>query len=245
MGIIDLAVILIVAGFIFRGYRKGFVVTVLTLVSMFVAIIVTQIVSPIVSGALIRNETVMETMTEQISSLSSLWANPDEDTDETEGIRDNTDMSDEEKTEISNLHLPANIKDKLGDNEMWEEYKQEGIENIKEYVSRFLAITIINSLSYVVVFLIVITLLKILIHTLDIISKLPVLKSINKYVGAALGFAEGVIVIWILCIITTLLASTPLGIYLFDAINSSPFLSYIYNNNLLISTVLEVVKGLF
>lgn len=245
MGIIDLAVILIIAAFIFRGYKKGFIVTVLTLVSMFVAILVTQIVSPIVSGALIRNETVMETMTEQISSLSSLWASPDEDIDETETILDDTDMSEEEKTEISNLHLPANIKDKLGDNEMWEEYKQEGINNIKEYVSRFLAITIINSLSYVVVFLIVITILKILIHTLDIISKLPVLKSINKYVGAALGLAEGVIVIWILCIISTLFASTPLGIYLFDEINNSPFLSYIYNNNLLISTVLEVVKGLF
>jgi len=245
MGILDIIVLAIIGIYAFRGYKKGFIVTVFTLISMFVAIIVTQTVSPIISRSLINNETVMTAVTNQIDSLSGLWQQSDVDEDEQNADKNKSKLTEKDKQEISSLNLPDAFKDRLSDNEMWEEYKQQGIANVKGYVTRYLAITFINSLTYMIVFAVIIVILKIIIHTLDLISKLPVLKSINKYGGLIVGVGQGVIIIWVLCIVVTVLGSTPIGITLFESINNSPVLSFIYNNNILLNTLLSVGKAIF
>ena len=73
--------------------------------------------------------------------------------------------------------------------------------------------------------------MKIIIRCLNLLSRLPVIHTMNKMGGLLVGLLKGMIILWILCIIITILSGTEMGGYLFAQINESPFLRYIYDNN--------------
>lgn len=101
---------------------------------------------------------------------------------------------------------------------------------------------LVNVVTYVIVFLAIHLALIILAHALDIISKLPVLNSLNKTGGAVLGLVQGFLLIWILCIILTVFAGTEFGAKALAEINASPILSYLYQNNLLLRGMISLIK---
>lgn len=101
---------------------------------------------------------------------------------------------------------------------------------------------LVNVVTYVIVFLAIHLALIILVHALDIISKLPVLNSLNKTGGAIIGLIQGFLLVWILCIILTVFAGTEFGAKALAEINASPVLSYLYQNNLLLRGMISLIK---
>ena len=73
--------------------------------------------------------------------------------------------------------------------------------------------------------------MKIIIRCLNLLSRLPVIHTMNKMGGLLVGLLKGMIILWILCIIITILSGTEQGGYLFAQINESLFLRYIYDHN--------------
>ena len=107
------------------------------------------------------------------------------------------------------------------------------VDNFSDYITSFVTDKILDALIFVVLFIVVSALVWLSVFLLDILAKLPVIKFFNKGGGAALGFVEGVIVIWVACIIITMFSTTEWGQTLFKEINNNPILDMIYSNNFL------------
>ncbi len=95
--------------------------------------------------------------------------------------------------------------------------------------------------NHVIVFLVLYGLVmigaRVLIVSFNILTRLPILKSMNKICGFAAGFVEGVLVLWIIFAIALALSATPLGIWVEERAMENAFLSFFYKNNLIIHIV--------
>ena len=112
------------------------------------------------------------------------------------------DESDQEGL-IDQLPLPKSIKETLQENKA----KQE--ENIKSYIIDQVTGIVINALAFILTFVVVFVGLWIVGISLRIISKLPILNSINRTAGLLVGGLQGLIVVWILFLLHNLSCNSP------------------------------------
>ncbi len=215
--IIVLGIIIINA---YIGRKVGLVKMLFSLFSFLVAILLTVWISPTINGMLKNNETFYDNTSEKVEDMLSL---------------EERDESDQEGL-IDQLPLPKSIKETLQENKA----KQE--ENIKSYIIDQVTGIVINALAFILTFVVVFVGLWIVGISLRIISKLPILNSINRTAGLLVGGLQGLIVVWILFIILTIFSSSDIGKSAFLQIEGSGILSYIYNKNLFLNIVMSAVK---
>jgi len=134
-------------------------------------------------------------------------------------------------TAIQNADLPNLFKSLLRDNNNSEVYESLGATTFVEYVSAYLTKLIIGIISYLVTFVLITIVLRAVIFALDIVTQLPVLGLINRLAGAGVGLLIALVVIDFIFIAATLMYTTGFGQDIFALIDSSPFLTFLYDNN--------------
>lgn len=225
------AVALLLIGFAAKGGHVGFIKTVFSISALVVSLVLSVSLSPYVSKEMQNNKWIKDYMMERIEKVINLEEK-------------NTKVTDEVEI-IEGLNLPKALKNALRENNNTEVYKTLAIRSFKEYISSYLTVVIINSISFFIVFVIINVVLFILASALDILSKLPVLNGLNKTAGILVGLLQGLIVVWILCIVLTMFSTEKIGQNLFSLINQSKFLSNIYNNNMLLKATTDIAKAFF
>lgn len=218
------------------GMKVGLIKTIFSLCSMIVAILLTAWLSPYVNDFLKGNEKVYDGVSAKVDKLLASKEEPMEEEAEEE-IKDKG-----EDTFIEGLALPKSIKDSLLKNKDAEVFKEQATNNIKEYVSDYLTGVVINALAFVITFVVILIILWVLCFALNIISKLPILNSINKTAGLAAGLVHGLIVVWLFFIVLTVFSSSELGQKAMEMISDNKLLSFIYDNNLLMKVVTNITK---
>lgn len=226
-----LIIIIILLGSALRGYQSGFIKTAFALVSILIALVATTIVSPTVSKALRSNEVVVEKVNDQLYKVVKF----DSDIKKTS----------QETSYIEKLSLPESIKNTLIENNNTEVYKAMAVESFQDYVVNALSVIVINAATYIVCFLVITILLFVLSRVLDLISKLPLLNEVNKAAGLVVGLLGGCVKIWIFFLVITIFSTTSLGENVFAMINSSPLLTFIYDNNLLLKGIVNISQSIF
>lgn len=231
MNWLAIVVLVILGGYALNGHRRGFIRTVFTLFSTIIALILTSWVSPVISKELQKNEKVMGFVTEKVEKVITFSEAGNKITDQVNFI--------------NKLPLPAIMKHTLIENNTKDVYSAMAVDNFKDYISNSMARIIINAVVFLVIVLFITIGLALLCETMDIISKLPLINGLNKTAGLLAGLLHGIVVVWIGCIFLTVLSSTQWGKSLFELINSSAFLSTVYNNNLLLKFIMNLGKILF
>ncbi len=231
MNWLAIVVLVILGGYALNGHRRGFIRTVFTLFSTIIALILTSWVSPVISKELQKNEKVMGFVTEKVEKVITYSEAGNKITDQVNFI--------------NKLPLPAIMKHTLIENNTKDVYTAMAVDNFKDYISNSMARIIINAVVFLVIVLFITIGLALLCETMDIISKLPLINGLNKTAGLLAGLLHGIVVVWIGCIFLTVLSSTQWGKSLFELINSSAFLSTVYNNNLLLKFIMNLGKILF
>lgn len=107
-----------------------------------------------------------------------------------------------------------------------------GMENA---VSGYLADEILRWAAFLIALLLAGVLIRGIVFSLGIVSHLPILHGLNKTAGLLLGFAEGVVLVWIFFVVITVCASTSVGGQLLKMTAQSSILSWLYRNNLLLN----------
>ena len=79
-----------------------------------------------------------------------------------------------------------------------------------------------------------------ILYAVDILTALPVIGTLNRIGGVCIGCIQGLIWIWVIFLIITIICDTPAGIYLQGQIRSDPILTWIYDNNMLMKIVLQI-----
>lgn len=223
-------VLLFLAAYIIRGYHNGFIKTVFSICAVFIAIVVASLGNNVLSGILQDNKTIYETINNKVT--------------ETMQIDTEAKTASEQQSYIDSLPVPQKIKDALGENNNNKIYELMDANKFEDYISGYLTGVILKAISFVLLFVVTLILVRVLASALDIVSKLPVLNSINKLGGVAVGLLHGLVVLWVLCVVLTIYSGTGIGEKCFEAINDSVFLSIIYNNNLLLYFVVNVAQML-
>jgi len=223
----------IIGVFAFIGWRVGFVKSVFSLVSTIAVIVITILVSPIVTNMLKDNASITGAIAGKLEEVIDL-----------SGVAENLN-SDEEKDPtafIDGLNLPDSIKETIKDSlaATMEEKEEEAaafvgekLDALEKYICERLTDIILNALGFFITFLVAAAGLAILCFVLDLLSKLPVLHQINTFAGIAMGALEGLVILWIVFIVITMLGSTTFGQNCMAMINESKILSFLYNSNLL------------
>ena len=129
---------------------------------------------------------------------------------------------------IDGLKLPELLRKNLEENNNAETYAALSVGTMTEYVSGYLARTVINGLSYVLAYILSTIMIRLIVYVLDLIAGLPVLKTANKLTGGAVGFLKGIVFIWIAFLVLTVLCSTEIGKTALELIEKDTLLSTLY-----------------
>lgn len=126
---------------------------------------------------------------------------------------------------IDGLNLPEILRKNIEKNNNTENYAELSVNTLTEYVSGYLARTIVNGLSYVLAYILATIGIRIVVYILNLIAGLPILKTANKLTGGLVGFVKGLVFIWILFLILTVLCSTEIGKTSLELIEKDSLLS--------------------
>lgn len=228
-------VIGILIGFVIEGYCKGFVRIAFSLLAMIVTLAFVTVATPHLTTYLEDNTTWDEAITEKclehVRSASE------------ERVNDHIDEQVEQQAEAaeqSGLSLPEKWLDQLADsgsNAVNDIMEQSGIQ---ETIAQNLAHFIMTGISFFIALIFISLVLHLIIRALDLVTKLPVIKHVNRTLGVMVGAVKGFLVVWIFLYFISLTCTSSFGIRMLDYINQSPFLTLLYEHNVLMQILMAI-----
>ena len=138
------------------------------------------------------------------------------------------------------MTLPGFVKSSIEENNTSEVYQYLAVNTFTEYVSEYLAQSVVNGIAFVVSFLLATILIRVITYALDLISKLPLINGVNKIAGAVLGIVKAVLFVWIAFLILTILCNTEVGKAGLELIERDPLLSFLYDADIFVRIFMSI-----
>lgn len=195
--LIDLAIVAILVLFIWLGAKKGFILTLCSLVAVIVALIgatfIADTLSPMVADTLrpVLEQSIQESLEQKVQEVST-------------------------ENSLGVAEVLATLREKGG----LYEWAADGLENtllsapdISKSIAQqaataasALAERLARGILFSVSFLLVLIAWFFISHALDLVAKLPIIHSLNESLGAVIGAVKGLLILyagaWILCGLT-------------------------------------------
>ena len=220
--------LLIVTGLIFlwniiQGWRRGFVKILFSLLGIFVALGITYAVTPVVSEYISNHTGAYEKLEEKCAA----------------GARKSLISKNEEDYAARNMYI-----------ELFGIELPEGVEDIMEGADKDLVDSIMDSMGIydligkkiagmimkVLVFagclIIILLIIKIAYIVMNTAAHLPVISTVNRMGGMALGILKSFLISWIIVALLVILGGTRLGKSAIECINANSLLGYIYSTDI-------------
>ena len=96
--------------------------------------------------------------------------------------------------------------------------------------------------AWVLSFILISIAMMILIHLLDLVSKLPGVNGINHLGGLVIGLVQGLVVVWILFLFVILLQDSEWGQQMLNSIQENFFLKLLYENNIIEQIIIKALE---
>lgn len=228
----------IVIGLIFiiclvAGWIQGLFKLVVSVAGLIVSLIVAIYVSPHVSGYMEENTRIDDEVATYISKELKFSDNGEETS---KGIQVEI---------ISELPLPQVLKSNILDNNNSEMYEALDASGVYEYISKSIAVVILNAMVFLVLVIICRVFFFSLGKAMGEIAKLPIIRSVDKIGGGILGAMKGLIIIWIVFLVLSITSTFSYSQEIIQSINQNELLKLLYDNNLLLDIVADLTKVLF
>lgn len=221
-----LVVIMFMALNIVVGYKKGMLRILYSLVAWLVILVIGAWVTPHVSEFLINNTAIESKIEEKCNDK----------------IKDQFQADDEDKL-VDNFSktMPEPIVKLL----FGEKGKDEGLvgkSGLYDILSQKIARLMIDGISFVLAIIILSILFLLFFQVIKVVEKLPVLKDVNRVLGAGAGFLKGMLWIWIIFAIIAMGSTSELGNTLMSYIDDAKILSWLYNNNIVLMIIVNLIS---
>lgn len=217
------------------GHYRGFIRLAVSAVSLVLSLGVVHFGAPSVANLLRSNEVVYQAVEDSVTKFI-------QKDDEAENEAADAAPPSVQRSIIEEMELPEQLKDALLENNNSEVYEALGVSSFTHYVSRYLANSLINIISFFLLFAAVFGGLRVLSVSLNVVSRLPIISGLNRLAGAVLGGAEGIFFVWIAALLITLFSATAIGELFLNQIESNIWLTWLYDHNMLGSILMGVVK---
>lgn len=207
---------------IVNGYRKGFLRIIISLLGIIMVIAAVTVVSPYISDYLINHTKTYEVVKQKVISVFQ----------EDNSRLDNT-IPENQTLTIESYDLPDVIKNSLIKNNTSEMYQSLMVTIFEEYIAGYLAKMIINAISFIGLFLMLIIFLWFILFSADIIARIPIIKGLNKILGAAAGAVKALIITWVVFFVVLIFFGNAIGNTMMAEVKDSAFLTLLFNTNML------------
>lgn len=208
--VIDLIVVAVMAICIIIGYIKGLTGSLIKILSFVLSLVIAFVLFVPVSNYII-NHTQIDEIVEK-------------------SIRDTIITNKEEKNETMPTAITDYINQKVG------EAADSAKETIVDNTAREVAITIVKSGTWIILFILARIALILLKLITSLIAKLPIIKQFDKLGGIIYGLIEGLIITYFALALISCITPMTKG-KLSEDINKSYIGSKMYNNNLLLNII--------
>lgn len=214
MGIVvDLIILIILALFILSGYKRGLTGSIIKLLSFAIAIVVAFILYNPVASSIEKNTQIDDNIKSSI--INTLNG------DETEEGKENIDQEDN--------NFLQNIEQNIA--ETTQEAKTQIIKQTAEETTK----AVIKVGSWLVIFLCTRIILVVVSFFVKGITKIPVIKQVDKLGGIAYGLIEGMLIVYVVLGIISLTSLMWTDNGAIVAIKESFIGEMLYNNNIILN----------
>lgn len=214
------------------GYVRGFLKIALSLAVTVASIFIVLAITPPISGWLQTHSAFTDTVQGKLMGKINL----------PEGVTEEQLLSIEIPREqqislIEGAGLPKVIQDMLLENNNNEAYQELGVTSFAAYIVAYITKLIADIIAFFIAWIVVSILARVLMRGIGIVDKIPIIGGVNKVAGAATGLLIGLLIVWILFILVTLLCSTTVGQTCMQDIEASQILKKLYDGNVLMKFI--------
>ena len=231
IGLLDLAIIAIIALFFLSGLYKGFLWNVATLIVSIVALLAAYLLMGPVSKGIIKNSVIYDAMLNYTEGSEAIY-----DVDLVK-VDINSLSNDEIDVVMERSNLPFPLKDRVYENIMNETFKDRGITTLGDYFNESIVCCFVNIVAFLAVYFVLRIVLTVLICWLDYSFKFPRLRIGDSIVGGFIGLLRGVLDIFVVFMVVPIV----LTVLPFDAIeemiSSSAIASFLHGSNFLLKLI--------
>lgn len=202
MNIVDLVILGIIGLSLLVGLYRGFIASVASMGGCLVSLLLSfwlspQLVSWIQSNPdLIRNLMSYTDASSRLGDLNLSLTNVSQLTEN--GISEI----------LSRVSLPAPLDTLLKTNLEQQVFAPSGLTQVGDYVSQTIVGAVLNVISFLVCFVVLLIAFHIVINLLKVIFKFPVLKQLNSLAGGAFGILRGVLFCYVAFALLPLIQTT-------------------------------------
>ena len=238
-------VVIILLVNVIRGFRRGMAGILYSLGATILALILTASFTPNAYDYIKEETAVYETVQTAIEeSLSNAVTGTESSSDTTDSeVKKTDDEESDARLQLSEagVALPKILNDTIlgSGGSLADEVLEE--TGVYATVSERIAGWIVYDLCFIVVFVLVRMGLRIAYLVVRGIFKLPVLKTVNRFVGVLAGGVEGLLLVWIILLAVVALGVTLFGYSAARCIRSSGFLEALYDCNPLFYLVKNIL----
>ena len=210
MNFFDVFLLILLALCGLAGYRRGLLRTVFSLVSFFLAIIITGFLTGPVT-ALLRQTPLFTWLAGIISDALNL-----------EDIYGNVGQA---LIDIMPVH--GFIRETLHLNNTVNMYETLGVARLPDYVAAFFANLVLVAIAIIFLFIASLVVLSFIGSALDVVGRLPVINMFNNAGGLLIGLAFGVLIIVMGLFVMTLVFSSGYDSFVQNMLNGSMVAQYV------------------
>lgn len=214
--IVDLIILALVALSIFIGYKRGLIKCAINVLSFFIAILVVVLLTTPISNLIINNTKIDDNIKSTIL----------------EKIDFNNVSAEDLKLDENNSNSPEVVRDYIND------LTKGATDNVAEVLAENLSIMIVNIGVAIVLFIGTKFALIFVKALADILGKIPLIKQFNKAGGIIYGVASGIVRVYLILAVISIIVPVLANGSIIDAINSSMIGKMMYNNNILLKIIL-------
>lgn len=216
------------------GWRKGFLKSIITVGTMMLALFLTVHSYTYLSKGIQKYTDVESTIAENIAEALEV------------NTQEKIDTKANQIIAIEGLEVPESIKTAIIDNNNHDIYDKLGVTDFYHYVGEYLSCIIVNASSFMIAFIIIwIVLLIVFKEIAENVKDVPIVGGLDKIGGIVIGVIKTILDVWVFFIGLTIVGNLDIGKNIFEMINRSPWLSYLYDHNLLLEVITNVSKVLF
>ena len=229
--------LLLIVGAIFLisiivGYIRGFLKIALSLAVTIASIFLVTAITPHISNWLQESTSIAETVQSKLMEMfeTSTGASAE--------MLATVETSREQQISlIEGAGLPSVIQEMLLENNNNEVYEALGVTNFVDYIGAYATKLIADIIAFLVAWILVSIIARVLMAVAGVVGKIPVIGGVNRIAGGVAGVGIGLIIVWILFVLVTLLYNTSFGQMCMNDIAASKILTKLYDGNILMKFI--------
>ncbi len=212
--ILLIAVLIVLIFGAVKGYTRGFLRIAVWFAGLIAILFIVTKISPYVSDFLMENTKVYDNLKEKIVAEYEV-----------------------NNEDLDSFGFPELIKDSINTNNTSEIYEKLAVTLFSDYIAGYLSSLAIRSGTFVGLFVLLAVVQFILMMTIKIIEKIPVLRTVNRLLGMATGITISLVVVWLFFLAVMMFFGRSFGSWVFAQVGASRFLTYLFNNNILFNLI--------